>query len=72
MSQPKNVFRAVYRELSEDEKKTMNNIKNKAQELYDLIEATMPENPSPKGRYVSLSKTALEESVMWAVKGITL
>ena len=58
-----NMFRPVYRELSQEEKDKLEEIKNKAQELYDLID-------SPT-RYNALSKTSLEESVMWAVKGIT-
>ena len=66
-----NIFRPVYRELSEEEKKRVDDIKNKAKELYDLMESTIQENQSPKARHISLAKTKLEESVMWAVKGIT-
>lgn len=66
-----NVFRSQYRELNEDEKKLLEDIKNKALELYELMDGAVCENPSPKGRHIALGKTSLEESVMWAVKGIT-
>jgi hypothetical protein len=67
-----NVFRPVYRELSDEEKKQMEEIKNKAQGLYVLIENLIHENPSPKARYVALAKTNLEEAVMWSVKALTI
>ena len=60
-----NVFRPIYRELDEEEKLFMSNIKDKAFELYKLIDTI------PPSREVSLAKTKLEESVMWAVKRIT-
>lgn len=59
-------FRTVYRELTEDEKSRMIAIKNKAEELLQLI------NSEPSGRYQSLAVTALEQAVMWIVKQITL
>jgi hypothetical protein len=63
-----NVFRPVYRELNEQEKQILEDVKNKAQELYDILEnVATPTN----GRYIALAKTTLEESVMWGVKGIT-
>jgi len=66
-----NVFRPEYRELTEEERMRVDDIKIKAQELYDLVEGAIQRTPSPEGRYISLAKTSLEESVMWAVKGIT-
>lgn len=65
-----NVFRPVYRELNEEEDAQMSAIKDKAQELYELIVAIQAPDPT-KGRYIALAKTSLEESVMWAVKGLT-
>ena len=59
------VFRKEYRELTEDEKAHVENVKTAAEELYAHIEAM------PDGREKSVAKTKLEESVMWAVKGIT-
>jgi hypothetical protein len=64
-----NIFRPVYRELTEDEKIRINVIKDKAQELYSLF----PKTDDLRGinREVSLGMTALEESIMWVVKGMT-
>lgn len=59
------VFRKEYRELTEDEKAHVENVKTAAEVLYDHIEAMKD------GREKSIAKTKLEESVMWAVKGIT-
>lgn len=58
-------FRNQYRELSDTEKSLVESIKNQATALYLMI------NSMPAGREQSLAKTKLEESVMWAVKGIT-
>lgn len=64
-----NVFRPEYRELSEVEKKRLDDIKTKAQELYDLFETG--EGLSPDFRQLALAKTNLEQAVMWGVKGFT-
>ena len=37
-----NVFRSQYKELSEDEKVLIDNIKNKAEELLELIKHPFP------------------------------
>lgn len=58
-------FRPRYRSLTEQEKVLHDEIKNKASELEGLL------NLAPEGRYRALALTALEESVMWVVKGIT-
>lgn len=63
-----NVFRSVYRELNQEEKERLEVIKTKAQELYELFAPLTPNNDL---RQLALAKTKLEESVMWAVKGIT-
>jgi hypothetical protein len=65
MSDP---FRTQYRELSEGEKQTLASLKEKASELYDIFEQV---NTPHIGREIAVAKTKLEESVMWAVKGIT-
>jgi hypothetical protein len=62
------VFRREYRPLSEAEVVLLNEIKDKAQELYDLFPQ---ENGRGKNREISLAMTELETAVMWAVKGIT-
>lgn len=65
------IFRPEYRELSPEEKQLVDDIKTKAKELYDLIELASTPGPSATGRYLALAKTSLEESIMWATKGIT-
>jgi hypothetical protein len=58
-------FRPKYRALTPPEISLHNALKTKAQELEALIEQV------PTGRYRSLAFTALEESIMWAVKQLT-
>ncbi len=58
-------FRPTYRALTDWEKTLHDEIKAKAVELETLM------GKIPPGRYVSLALTALEESVMWGVKGLT-
>lgn len=62
---PTSRFRPKYRALSDAEKKLHDNIKDNAQymeRLFDLI---------PPSREVSIALTKLEESIMWAIKGLT-
>jgi hypothetical protein len=58
-------FRPTYRALTPEQKALHDRIKELAAVLEDAIEQT------PAGRYQSLAMTALEESVIWAVKGLT-
>jgi hypothetical protein len=58
-------FRPTYRALTEIEKALHDQLKAKAVELETMIETIKP------GRYRSLAITALEESIMWAVKELT-
>jgi hypothetical protein len=71
METPKseNIFRQEYRDLSDDEKKSLDTIKDKANELLSYF--PREENMKPINREVSLAITKLEEAVMWVVKGIT-
>lgn len=66
-----NVFRKQYRPLSDAEKAYLEALKDKAQELYDLIETGNPTQSVPQSREKSLAKTNLEQAVMWAVKDVT-
>ena len=59
-------FRPRYRALTDDEKALHDAIKSKAAELEALFAQVKP------GRYASLGMTALEQSVMWTVKELTL
>lgn len=63
------VFRPQYRELTDQEKQDIARIKVTAQATYDAIETAQSAGADP--RACSLAKTNLEQSVMWAVKGIT-
>ena len=70
--QPENHrFRKAYRKLGTSEAVLMDAIKDKANELYTLIESSAPVSPSERARCAALSKTKLEECVFWVVKGIT-
>lgn len=60
-----NRFRPQYRQLTEDEKQLCDEIKAVAEKLARLMES------KGQSRYASLALTNLEQSVMWAVKGIT-
>lgn len=66
-----NVFRKVYRQLNENEKAYLEALKDKAQELYDLIDMGCPMQEVPRSREKSLAFTNLEQAIMWAVKDIT-
>jgi hypothetical protein len=64
-------FRQQYRELSEEEKRHVVNLKGYATELYKgLLDANMP-RPGCDPRCLALARTKLEEAVFWAVKAIT-
>lgn len=60
-----NVMRHGYRVLNEDEKRQMQEIKDRGLSLYEMIERI------GDSRELSLAKTKVEEAVMWAVKHIT-
>lgn len=66
-----NVFRKVYRPLNDAEQLHLNALKDKAQELYELLEKDPNGSAVRASREISLAKTKLEELVMWAVKDIT-
>lgn len=62
---PVSRFRPKYRALSAEEKALHDALKDKAAEMEALYEQLNA------GRYRALAFTALEESVMWAVKELT-
>ncbi len=70
-----NVFRPQYRQLNENEKEAVDAIKDTSAKSYAIYERALKELPQEMppsmGREIALAKTKLEESVMWAVKGIT-
>lgn len=59
------LFRMEHRKLRTGEAETLLDIKKKAAELAELM------TDAHDGRYLSLALTALEQSVMWSIKGIT-
>ena len=65
VAQPVSRFRPIYRALSDDEKALHDEIKAKAEELEALFSRVKG------GRYSALALTALEQAVMWIVKGLT-
>jgi len=66
------VFRQEYTPLDELQKAHVLAVKVEAQKLYDLFQDSVVEGErSERARCIALAKTALEEAVMWAVKGIT-
>ena len=62
-------FRQEYKPLTEAQKALIWEIKMKASELHDLF--GKHESSGVGGREIAVAKTNLEQSVMWAVKGIT-
>ena len=63
------VFRQEYKPLTEQQSARVLEVKQKAQELYDVMLRFESGGTAP--REVALFKTNLEQAVMWAVKGIT-
>lgn len=61
----KDTFRKVYRPLSDDAKKLVEDIKDTAKLLITLLEKV-------KSREMSLAVTNLEQSIMWATKAVVL
>ena len=65
-------FREKYTPLDEEQKEKMEVIKKKAQELLDLFDSTVTrEERSDRSRCMAVSRTNLETTIMWAIKGIT-
>lgn len=60
-----NVMRHEYRVLSDDEKSSMKDLKDKGLDFVKACDAI------GTSRELSLAKTKMEEAVMWAVKHIT-
>lgn len=66
-------FRKEYTPLTEEQKTQMAAIKDKAQELLDLFNSVLstPEERSDRSRCMAVARTNLEQTIMWAVKGVT-
>lgn len=61
------VFIRNYSPLNEDQKRDMDWIKHKAEELLNAINAPNYAD----SRKIAIARTNLEQAVMWAVKGVT-
>lgn len=59
------VMRNKYKELTEDDKRQMRELKDMAEGLHNYIEGL------GASRSISIAKTKLEEMVMWATKHIS-
>ena len=64
------VVRKKYRELTDDEQRALAVMKDTAAALYSRLEEAEAFVQADK-RCLALANTKLEESVMWATKGIT-
>lgn len=60
-----NVMRHEYRVLSDEEKRSMQLIKDNGRTLHEYLDSL------GSSREISIAKTKIEEAVMWAVKHIT-
>lgn len=70
--QKSDTFRKEYTPLSDEQKAQMAAVKNQAQVLLDLFDAAVPTTErSERSRCMAIARTNLEQSIMWAVKGVT-
>lgn len=60
-------FVRTYTPLNDDQKRDMDYIKHKAEELLNAFTTAGYADP----RMMAIAKTNLEQAVMWAVKGVT-
>ncbi len=69
-----NVMRHAYRVLSDDEKKSMQALKDGGLAFVTMLHGvggTDPAGDRHASRELSLAQTKIEEAVMWAVKHVT-
>lgn len=58
--------------LSDVQKKYIERIKNEAEILLSIMDDVIhPDDRSERSRCMNIARTNLEQSIMWAVKGIT-
>lgn len=63
------VFRKEYKEIGAEGNQLIDDIKEEAQKLHDLIGRA--ESVGTAGEDITIAKRKLVEAVMWAVHGIT-
>lgn len=64
-------FRKVYRPLTAAEAKRVEDIKAKAEELYDLMTEMRPDELPWDDRCMAIGRQKVEEAVMWGTKALT-
>jgi hypothetical protein len=65
-------FRKVYTPITEQQRGEMNDLKAAADNLLDLMNESVPAaDRSESSRCMAIARTNLEQSIIWAVKGIT-
>jgi len=65
-------FRKEYKPLTEGQKTEMAAIKEAAERVEELFNQVInPDERSEKSRCIAIAKTNLEQSIMWAIKGVT-
>lgn len=64
-------FRKAYRQLSPAEAKRVDDIKRKAEELYELMTEMLADESPWDDRCMQVARQRLEESVMWGTKALT-
>lgn len=62
-------MRSAYRELTNDDKIRINNVKAQIVNIYSYLEQL--DRVVEAHREIAIAKTKLEEACMWAVKGLT-
>lgn len=65
-------FRTEYTPLSEKQKAQVSRIKAEAAILMRHFDDAVPvEERSDRSRYMSIARTNLEQTIMWAIKSVT-
>lgn len=65
-------FRKNYQPLTEEQKTQMAAVKDRAEEMLNLFNKIVPaDERSERSRCMAIARTNLEQTIMWAVKGIT-
>lgn len=65
-------FRKEYKPLTEEQKMQMAAVKDQAEALLETFNKIVPaEERSERSRCMAIARTNLEQTIMWAVKGIT-
>ena len=65
------IFRKVYTPMTQVNSEKVLVIKDKAEELYNLIDQRQVAYPSEHGILVAIAKTNLETAIMYAVKALS-